>query len=104
MDIPSVITVLIPIFTSQLEKARESTDAANLRSAYAEVSADALLNDGSSSKEIKVNQSQTKSDWQSEVNLPKDFDIKKGPKDGASADYWTVKWDSTSKKVIAEAK
>ncbi len=27
----------IPIFTSQLEKAREATDAANLRAAYAEV-------------------------------------------------------------------
>lgn len=33
---------LIPIFTSQLEKARESTDEANLRSAYAECSSAVL--------------------------------------------------------------
>ena len=32
----------IPIFTSQLEKSRESTDAANLRAAYAEATVKAL--------------------------------------------------------------
>lgn len=37
-----LVAISIPIFTSQLEKAREATDMANIRSAYAEVSADAL--------------------------------------------------------------
>lgn len=32
-----LVAISIPIFTSQLEKSRESTDAANLRAAYAEV-------------------------------------------------------------------
>ena len=32
-----LVAIAIPVFTSQLEKSRESTDAANLRSAYAEV-------------------------------------------------------------------
>ena len=32
----------IPIFTSQLEKSRETADVANIRSAYAEASAAAL--------------------------------------------------------------
>ena len=45
MDIPSVITVLIPIFTAQLEKSREATDAANIRSAYATVQSSALMQD-----------------------------------------------------------
>ena len=36
------MAISIPIFTSQLEKAREATDLANLRSAYAECSAAAL--------------------------------------------------------------
>ena len=36
------MSISIPIFTSQLEKAREATDLANLRSAYAECSAAAL--------------------------------------------------------------
>ena len=31
-----LVAIAIPVFTSQLEKSRESTDAANIRSAYAE--------------------------------------------------------------------
>ena len=37
-----LVAISIPIFTAQLEKAREATDAANIRAAYAELSADAL--------------------------------------------------------------
>jgi type IV pilus assembly protein PilA len=40
-----LVAIAIPIFTSQLEKARESTDAANIRDMYAEISV-ALLNGG----------------------------------------------------------
>ena len=36
-----LVAISIPIFTSQLEKSRESTDMANIRSAYAEIMADA---------------------------------------------------------------
>ncbi len=32
-----LVAIAIPIFTAQLEKAREATDAANIRAAYAEV-------------------------------------------------------------------
>ena len=39
-----LVAISIPIFTSQLEKSREATDAANLRAAYAEASA-AVLSD-----------------------------------------------------------
>ena len=37
-----LVAIAIPIFTSQLEKAREATDAANIRAAYAEVQAAVL--------------------------------------------------------------
>ena len=40
-----LVAISIPIFTSQLEKAREATYAANIRSAYASASAD-VLDDG----------------------------------------------------------
>ena len=36
------MAISIPIFTSQLEKAREATDEANIRSIYAQLSADVL--------------------------------------------------------------
>ena len=37
-----LVAISIPIFTAQLEKAREATDAANIRAAYAAVSTDVL--------------------------------------------------------------
>ena len=40
-----LVAISIPIFTSQLEKAREATDAANLRSAYAVAAANILTDD-----------------------------------------------------------
>jgi type IV pilus assembly protein PilA len=40
-----LVAISIPIFTSQLEKARQATTQANLRSAYAEASAALLTND-----------------------------------------------------------
>ena len=40
-----LIAIAIPIFTAQLEKSREATDLANVRSAYAEVTA-SYLSDG----------------------------------------------------------
>ena len=41
-----LVEISIPIFTSQLEKAKQSTDAANLRAAYAEAVMASLDNDG----------------------------------------------------------
>lgn len=95
-----LVAISIPIFTSQLEKAREATDAANLRAAYAEVSADAILNDSTSTKEVKVDQKQEKAGWQT-TNIDLPFTVK-APADGAKTDYWTVKWDAATSKVIAE--
>lgn len=40
-----LVAISIPIFTAQLEKARDATDQANIRSAYAEVSAAILTDD-----------------------------------------------------------
>ena len=38
-----LVAIAIPIFTSQLEKSRESTDAANIRDYYAEISSQLLI-------------------------------------------------------------
>ena len=38
-----LVAISIPIFSSQMEKAREAVDAANLRAAYAEVMSDVLI-------------------------------------------------------------
>ena len=40
-----LVAISIPIFTSQLEKSRDATDAANVRAAIAQASADYLTSD-----------------------------------------------------------
>ena len=40
-----LVAIAIPIFTKQLEKSRESTDLANVRSAYAEIMTTAITDD-----------------------------------------------------------
>lgn len=37
-----LVAISIPIFSSQLEKSREATDLANVRSAYAKIMAEAI--------------------------------------------------------------
>lgn len=46
-----LVAISVPIFNSQLEKSREATDMANVRAAYAEVSA-AVLDESTSSGDL----------------------------------------------------
>jgi hypothetical protein len=48
-----LVAISIPIFTSQLEKAREGVDEANLRSLYAEAVSASLLGDTDATTDIK---------------------------------------------------
>ena len=58
-----LIAIAIPVFLSQPEKSREATDLANVRSAYAQVSAEALL--GNPETTVTVELKQKRADWQS---------------------------------------
>lgn len=62
-----LVAISIPIFTSQLEKARGATDAANLRSAYAVAAANKLADDGAtlSTSSTEVTISRTTAGWAS---------------------------------------
>jgi len=61
--------IAIPVFTAQLEKSREATDQANLRSAYAEQMTNLLTWDGTSTiTPITVTSKQTQPNWQSNNN------------------------------------
>lgn len=64
-----LVAIAIPIFTSQLEKAREATDAANLRAAYATAAANQISsqNDNGtiSTSDTTVTITQTKEGWDS---------------------------------------
>ncbi len=92
-----LVAISIPIFTTQLEKARDATDAANLRAAYAEVVAAHLLNDSdTTTKTVKQKGTDTTNANFTEFNS--DFSVA----DPTTANTnWTVKYNSTTSKVEA---
>ncbi len=51
-----LVAVAIPVFTTQLEKSKEATDVANVRSAYAEVVTQYLSNGTTSAINVKAQQ------------------------------------------------
>ena len=62
----AVLTAIaIPVFTSQLEKAREATDLSNIRAAYAQATAEALTADTAmvSGAEFSTPIKQTTAGW-----------------------------------------
>lgn len=98
-----LVAIAIPTFTNQLEKAREATDMANLRSAYAEVMASALTGDDKAVDDVKydsdkgewtkaVEATQKVADWQTAGGKPtiggvKDVDAK------ISGNSWTITYN-----------
>lgn len=58
-----LIIIAIPVFASQLEKAREAADLANVCSAYAQVSEEVML--GNPNPIVTVNLTQKETDWKS---------------------------------------
>ena len=79
-----LVAIGIPIFTSQLEKSREATDAANIRAQYAQVMAEAITVDGNvniDGKDFeKINLRQKQPDWQTETipNSLENFSVIEG--------------------------
>jgi prepilin-type N-terminal cleavage/methylation domain-containing protein len=92
-----LIAIAIPVFGNQLEKAREAVDAANLRSAYAEVVAEVML-DGSSEGRTVI-QKQTKANWATTFAFPGNFTV--ANPDGTTG-KWDLSWDAETEKVVTE--
>lgn len=78
-----LVAVSIPVFTGRLESAREATDAANIRAAYAEATVEAMEStDATVTREVTMKQ--LKAGWGTDIDeiggvkkekLP---DVKKG--------------------------
>lgn len=71
-----LVAISIPIFNSQLEKSREAVDAANIRAAYAEITADALTGKTDTTKTITPKQ--TNAGWQTKFDFPEGLVTKTG--------------------------
>lgn len=96
-----LVAIAIPIFTTQLEKAREATDLANIRSAYAEVMVDAIT-DEATQHQRTVQLKQKVDGWKTqsaESTLLSLGDVHDEPKAGGTC---KVIWQTDSKKVLFE--
>jgi len=88
-----LVAVSIPVFNSQLEKAREATDAANLRAAYAEQTAALLTWDGTSTiADIDVETKQSNKAWETAPDI--------GGVSVTSSGPWKVSVNTTDSKVV----
>ena len=90
-----LVAIAIPVFTTQLEKAREATDISNIRSLYAEVVA-AGLADPANTHSGKVKMVQQIEGWVTEGNIA-NVDLKTQLNDIAKKDTEvTVEWTPAS--------
>ncbi len=97
-----LVAISILIFTAQLEKARDATDEANIRSAYAELSAKLLTWDGTSAiNDIEVSAVQTQTGWQfgqPTIGGIKDIEAK------TKGSIYVIHADTTSNQIIVDGK
>ena len=91
-----LVAISIPIFTAQLEKAREATDAANLRSAYAEAMAAALTEETPTIPTATVDQKQTVANWATDPDFPDNFEVDNPTTSGS----WTLEYAQDANGLI----
>ena len=97
-----LVAISIPVFTAQLEKAREATDAANLRSAYAVGMAEALSNDATTwpADYASVEQKQTVAGWATNPDFPVNMSVD-APK---ASGTWTLDYTKDTNGLVTGAK
>lgn len=110
-----LVAISIPIFTSQLEKSRDATDEANVRSAIAEVTAAVLSDDKKSSDDVTYDKDHgtytmtveakgQKAGWSGVTDTEAAIKIGGIEVDPASVGgHWTVKGTSEGDKITVEA-
>lgn len=95
-----LVAIAIPIFTAQLEKSREATDEANIRAAYAEVTAAQIGGESASKWTKSVKAKQTKSGWTTSPDFPANINSGGSVVAKTSGNSWTVKIDADGKVTV----
>ena len=98
-----LVAISIPIFTSQLEKSREAVDAANIRAAYAEISADAITGDiPATMTNYNVTLKQQTEGWQTSFDFPSN--LVAGSAEPAKDGTCTFTYDANTGNITASIK
>ena len=87
-----LVAIAIPVFTAQLEKAREATDAANIRAAYAEVLTDLVSGETGASRTVVLKQGTD--GWQNTFEFPANLLPGSGAAQPTSGQTVTIKANS----------
>lgn len=97
-----LVAISIPIFTTQLEKSREATDAANIRAAYAQASVEVL--EGEADVSYKVNCVQTTAGFDkiTDINVG-GVDLKDVKASNSAPVYVTVHADGSAATIDTSA-
>ena len=98
-----LVAIAIPVFTSQLEKSREATDLANIRSAYAEVVANSL-SDPDNDHQATVEKKQTVAKWQGAADIAGIAIAGNDSEEINSTTNSVVKYDKTTMKITIDDK
>lgn len=91
-----LIAIAIPVFSSQLEKTREATDLTNVRSAYAQVSTEALLGNSEITVTVDLTQKQGDTDNWKGVAAPNGTCVVSYHEDYGIILTWSGKADPTT--------
>lgn len=102
-----LVAVAIPVFSTQLERSKEATDTANVRSAYAQVVTSYLTDGAAHSMSVAARQGQ--SGWQNKDNgkLVTQIDGKEVPKSFSAltkGHKYNVAIDSNGNVSVTEKK
>jgi hypothetical protein len=97
-----LVAIAIPVFTNQLEKSKEATDAANVRSAIASLVTEYLTEN--TAKSVTVQAKQSIADWQTQpppvINQLINGSMK-AISFGAKTDNYTVSIDATGNITVS---
>ena len=96
-----LVAIAIPVFTTQLEKSREATDIANVRSAYAGQMAEFIAN--GTAADVTVTAKQQQAGWQGPAGvLTTMINGVEGSVDiPANTNKYTISIDATGKPTIS---
>lgn len=97
-----LVAIAIPVFTAQLEKARQATDAANMRAAYAEAQVDSLQKDGNGGTATTDVEAKAQDVSYKEIGDPKIGDKKMSELITVKDKTWSVSVDKDGKVTATQ--
>lgn len=101
-----LVAISIPVFTGQLEKAREATDISNIRAKYSEILVDQLNGEikDSTTGSYSVTLTQKQEGWQTQPNWPDNLVSAENSSEPKEGSVVTLSFDEKTENVVMNIK